>query len=42
MMRIQAQRRSIFLPSGDGPFHVLKRINDNAYKLNLPSECGPA
>ena len=42
MMRIKAQRRSMFLPKGDGSFQVLKRINENAYKLDLPSECGPA
>ena len=42
MMRIKAQRRSMFLPRGDGPFQVLERINDNAYKLDLLSECGPA
>ena len=42
MMRIKAQRRSMFLPRGDGPFQVLKHINENAYRLDLPSECGPA
>ena len=41
-MRIKAQRRSMFLSRGDGPVQVLKRINENAYKLDLPSECGPA
>ena len=30
--------RSKILPRGDGPFHVLERINDNAYKLDLPGE----
>ena len=32
------QRRSKLLPRGDGPFQVLERINDNAYKLDFPSE----
>ena len=26
------------LPRGDGPFQVLERINDNAYKLDLLGE----
>ena len=26
------------LPRGDGPFQVIERINDNAYKLYLPNE----
>ena len=24
------------MPRGDGPFQVLKRINDNAYELDMP------
>jgi hypothetical protein len=36
--RFPAKRRSKFLPRGDGPFQVLERINDNAYKLDLPGE----
>ena len=33
--RFPAQRRSKFFLRGDGPFQVLERINDNAYKLDL-------
>ena len=36
--RFPSRRRSKLHPRGDGPFQVLERINDNAYKLNLPSE----
>ncbi|KAH9792628.1 Endonuclease [Citrus sinensis] len=36
--RFPAQRRSKLLPRGDGPFQVVARINDNAYKLDLPGE----
>ncbi|KAH9780704.1 Endonuclease [Citrus sinensis] len=35
--RFPEHRRSKLLPRGDGPFQVVARINDNAYKLDLPS-----
>ncbi|XP_071939968.1 uncharacterized protein [Coffea arabica] len=38
--RFPASRRTKLHPRGDGPFRVLERINDNAYKLELPSEYG--
>ena len=31
------QRKSKWMPRGDGPFKVLARINDNAYKIDLPT-----
>ncbi|XP_073038070.1 LOW QUALITY PROTEIN: uncharacterized protein [Primulina eburnea] len=36
--RFPEKRCSKLLPRGDGPFQVLERINDNAYKLDLPGE----
>ena len=33
-----AQRRHKLSPRGDGPFRVLRRINNNAYQLELPDE----
>ncbi|KAL4278676.1 hypothetical protein GQ457_03G017510 [Hibiscus cannabinus] len=36
--RFPNQRRSKLLLRGDGPFQVLERVNDNAYKLDLPGD----
>ena len=36
--RFPARRRSKLHPRGDGLFQVIERINDNAYKLDLPGE----
>ncbi|KAL4388859.1 hypothetical protein GQ457_09G017710 [Hibiscus cannabinus] len=33
-----AQRSSKLLPRGDGPFQVLAKVNENAYKLDLSGE----
>nr|KYP53432.1 hypothetical protein KK1_024566 [Cajanus cajan] len=38
--RFLTQRMSKLSPRGDGSFQVLHKINDNAYKLDLPSKCG--
>ena len=38
--RFSQQRKSKLLPQGDGPFHVLEKINDNAYKIDLPASYG--
>ncbi|GJU56217.1 hypothetical protein Tco_1229931 [Tanacetum coccineum] len=36
--RFPAGRFGKLQPRADGPFRVLKRINDNAYKIELPGE----
>ena len=38
--RFLAQRKSKLHPWGDGPFQILERINENAYKVDLPGEYG--
>jgi hypothetical protein len=34
------QRKSKLMPRGDGPFCILAKINDNAYKIDLPPSYG--
>ena len=36
--RFPKQRKSKLNSRGDGPFRVLQRINNNAYRLELPYE----
>jgi hypothetical protein len=38
--RFPDQRKSKLMPRGDGPFRVLAKINDNAYKIDLPPSYG--
>jgi len=38
--RFPTKRNSKLSPRGDGHFQVLKKINNNAYKLDLPAEYG--
>ncbi|WVZ58309.1 hypothetical protein U9M48_008590 [Paspalum notatum var. saurae] len=35
-------RKSKLMPRADGPFKIIEKINDNAYKLELPPEFGCA
>jgi hypothetical protein len=38
--RFPDQCKSKLMPRGDGPFRVLTKINDNAYKIDLPPSYG--
>ena len=38
--RFPVQRHNKLLSHGDGPFQVVERINDNAYKFDFSGEYG--
>ena len=38
--RFPSKRKTKLMPRVDGPFEVLERINDNAYKVDLPGDYG--
>jgi len=38
--RFPSKRKTKLMPRVDGPFEVLERINDNAYKIDLPGDYG--
>jgi len=38
MTRSKTKKMKQALPRGDRPFQVLERINDNAYKIDIPSD----
>jgi len=38
--RFPTKRKSKLSPRGDRPFQILKKVNNNAYKLDLPTKYG--
>lgn len=38
--RFPSKRKNKLMPRVDGPFEVLEKINDNAYKIDFPGDYG--
>jgi len=38
--RFPTKRKSKLMPRADGPFEVLEKVSDNAYKVDLPRDYG--
>jgi len=38
--RFPSKWKSKLIPSAKGPFEVLEKVNNNAYKIDLPGESG--
>ena len=38
--RFPSKRKSKLAPRADGPFEIVEKVNDNAYKVELPGEYG--
>ena len=38
--RFPSKRKSKLMPRADGPFEVIEKVNDNAYKVDLPGDYG--
>jgi len=38
--RFPSKRKSKLMPRADGPFEVLEKVSDNAYKVDLPGDYG--
>jgi hypothetical protein len=37
-VRFPSKRKSKLMPRVDGPFRIIEKVNDNAYKVDLPSD----
>jgi len=38
--RFSTRRKTKLMPRAEGPFEIIKRLNDNAYKVDLPGDYG--